>query len=195
RKEFFGMGRITSPDALKRHKLSDSVGAGFDPCAAVQTSIILAPGEEMQVVFLFGMGKDEKQAVDMANRYRNIEAACSALEKAKEFWDRRLGTVRVDTPDGSMNYMLNGWLLYQVVSCRIWARSAFYQSGGAYGFRDQLQDSLSTAHLWPELPKNQIALHARHQFPEGDVQHWWHEPDGKGTRTRFSDDLLWLPYV
>ncbi|NLD46505.1 MAG: glycosyl transferase, partial [Clostridiaceae bacterium] len=113
----------------------------------------------------------------------------------RKFWKEKLGRVQFYTPETSLDYMLNGWLMYQVVSCRIWTRSAFYQSGGAYGFRDQLQDSLSIAHVWPEITRNQILLHSKHQYLEGDVQHWWHEEKYKGTRTRFSDDLLWMPYV
>ncbi|MCX8129462.1 MAG: glycosyl transferase [Clostridia bacterium] len=195
RKEFFGLGKLTYPEALKRQKLSGRVGKGYDPCAAMQISITLSRSEEKKIIFLLGAAKDKREIDMTVNKYKDIKEAGKALDEARKFWQHKLEAVSVNTPDQSMNFMLNGWLMYQTVCCRMWARSAFYQSGGAYGFRDQLQDSLSVAHIWPELTQNQILLHSKHQFIEGDVQHWWHEPEGKGTRTRFSDDLLWLPYV
>ena len=195
RKEFFGMGGIENPEGLKRVKLSDKLGVGLDPCVAMNVNVVLRPGEETELVFLTGAGKDEKAVEEMALRYRKPVEAVKALKEVKEFWKEKLCALQFYTPEASMDLMLNGWLVYQVVSCRLWTRSAFYQSGGAFGFRDQLQDCLSVAHIWPELTRNQILLHSRHQFLEGDVQHWWHEPKNKGTRTRFSDDLLWMPYV
>lgn len=195
KKEFFGSGGIGSPESLKRKKLSGNTGLGYDPCAAMQICISLQENEEREVVFLFGMTASLKEIGDRISRYKKVENAKKELIKAKNFWKQRLEVLQVSTPDISMNIMLNGWLVYQVISCRMWARSAFYQSGGAFGFRDQLQDCLAVAQTWPEIAHDQILLHARHQFVEGDVQHWWHEPKGKGTRTRFSDDLLWLPYV
>ena len=195
RKEFFGTGGITSPDSLKREGLSDKVGIGCDPCAAMQVNLTLKPNENREVVFLFGSCNSMQEVNDYTEKYRKIQEAKEAMWAVMKFWELKLDTVRVNSPYVSLNLMLNGWLEYQIISCRIWARSAFYQSGGAFGFRDQLQDSLAIAHIWPEMTRKQILLHARHQFVEGDVQHWWHEPKGKGTRTRFSDDLLWLPYV
>ncbi len=195
RKEFFGRGNPNNPTALKNHKLSGTLGAGFDPCAAMQVNISLESGEEKEIVFLLGMVKDVSDIARITGTYKSVETAKASLESIKKSWGSKLGILTVDTPDISMNTMLNGWLLYQVISCRLWSRSAFYQSGGAFGFRDQLQDCLSLIHILPELVRNQILLHASHQFIEGDVQHWWHEPSGKGTRTRISDDLLWLPYV
>lgn len=195
RKEFFGSGDIRSPQALKQQKLSGTVGIGYDPCAAMQININLKENEEKEVVFLLGMNSDLKEISLITSKYKNIENARQALEDVKNFWKEKLKIIKVNTPDLSMNIMLNGWILYQVISCRMWSRSAFYQSGGAYGFRDQLQDCLPISAIWPEKVREQILLHAKHQFIEGDVQHWWHEPYGKGTRTRFSDDLLWLPYV
>ncbi len=195
RKDFIGSGSISSPEGLRQKRLPGSVGIGYDPCAAIQTEVVLKPDEEKEVVFLLGMGKNSNEVYSLISKYRNVENARRALISTKSFWKDRLGKINVQTPDKAFNIMLNGWLMYQVIACRLWARTAFYQSGGAYGFRDQLQDSLATLHIWPELARNQILLHAAHQFVEGDVQHWWHEQENKGTRTRFSDDRLWLPYV
>lgn len=195
RKEFFGSGDIASPESLYREGLSGTVGTGFDPCAAMQVKISLAPNERREVVFLLGTGSSLQEAETLSQQYRIVEKAKESLAAVKAFWIEKLHVVTVKTPTESMNLMLDGWLPYQVISCRLWARSGFYQSGGAFGFRDQLQDSLSIAHMWPEITRAQILLHARHQFTEGDVQHWWHEPMGKGTRTHISDDLLWLPFV
>lgn len=195
RKEFFGTGKEDSPEALKRVDLSGSLGVGYDPCAALQVNINLKANETKEIVFTLGMTADLNNIDELGDLYKNIETAKEALEEVKRFWSDKLQVVQVDTPDPTMNIMLNGWLLYQVISCRLWAKSAFYQSGGAFGFRDQLQDSLSIAAIWPEIARKQILKHAEHQFTEGDVLHWWHEPAGKGTRTRMSDDYLWLPYV
>jgi cellobiose phosphorylase len=195
RKEFFGFGMMTSPDALKYRKLSGAIGGDLDPCAAMQANIRLMPGEARDVVFLLGMAARKEEALELAETYKDIGRAKGALAEVKQFWREMLQTVQVNTPDPSMNIILNGWLVYQAVSCRMWARTAFYQAGGAFGFRDQLQDSLAVMAIRPEIAGNQILRHARHQFSQGDVLHWWHEPAGKGTRTRFSDDYLWLPYV
>jgi len=195
RKEFFGFGMMSSPDALKYKKLSGNIGAGLDPCAAMQVNVRLKAGETQEVVFLLGMADRREKVRELAETYKDIGKAREALSEVKRFWRDLLQTIQVNTPDPSMNIMLNGWLVYQAVSCRMWARTAFYQAGGAFGFRDQLQDSLSIMAIRPELARNQIIKHAQHQFLQGDVLHWWHEPAGKGTRTRFSDDYLWLPYV
>jgi len=195
RREFFGAGGLSSPEALKRQKLSGTLGTGYDPCAAMQTSISFEENEEKKVVFMLGMDTSLQAIDNCIKRYREIKNAEESLIRVSDFWREKLEIVQVNTPDHSMNIMLNGWLFYQVVSCRLWARTAFYQAGGAFGFRDQLQDCLSVAQFWPEITREQILKHAGHQFIEGDVQHWWHEPAGKGTRTRFSDDLLWLPYA
>ncbi|MDP2891690.1 MAG: glucoamylase family protein [Bacillota bacterium] len=195
RKEFFGSGGIASPDALKREKLSGALGTGFDPCAAIQVNITLMPKESSDVVFLLGMCKQAARVDAITKKYTAVSKARDALDEVKKFWKEKLSVIRVDTPSDSFDFMLNGWLQYQALSCRLWAKSSFYQSGGAFGFRDQLQDCLSIVYMWPEIVRSQILLHARHQFKEGDVQHWWHEPWGRGVRTRCSDDLLWLPYV
>lgn len=197
REEFIGPGRdLCCPRALEREHLSNRTGAGYDPCAAIQTVIELNPGEEREIAFLLGQGKDREEVYKIADLYRDTAACRKALEEVRDYWNRVLGTVQVKTPDLSMDLMLNRWLLYQTIACRLWARSAFYQSGGAYGYRDQLQDALNAVYVIPEATRGQILLHCAHQFVEGDVQHWWHPGTGnRGIRTRFSDDLLWLPYV
>lgn len=195
RKEFLGHGTLSNPGGLRQNNLSDTVGSGFDPCGAIQTNITIQPGEEKEVVFLIGSVKQIEQTEQIISKYRNINSCKKSLEQVVKFWNEKLGSVHIYTPDSSIDFLLNGWFMYQVISCRLWARSAFYQSGGAYGFRDQLQDVLSIAHTSPEIARKQILLHSEHQFVEGDVQHWWHQQSNKGVRTRFSDDLLWMPYV
>lgn len=195
RKEFFGSRDIAYPESLMRESLSGAVGIGFDPCGAIQVKVSLEPNESNEIVFLLGMGSSLQETEEMIQNYSKIKKAKESLIEVKEFWKNKVDVVQVVTPTESMNIMLDGWLQYQVISCRLWARSGFYQAGGAFGFRDQLQDCLSIAHISPETARAQILLHARHQFTQGDVQHWWHEPQGNGIRTRISDDLLWLPYV
>ena len=201
RKQFFGSGTLASPDALsspealKYKKLAGSLGAGYDPCAAMQVNFRLKAGETREFVFLLGMADGLEKARELSDSFKNIENAKNALLEVKRFWQEKLQAIQVDTPDPAMNILLNGWLVYQAISCRMWARTAFYQAGGAFGFRDQLQHSLAVLAIWPELTKKQILKHAQHQFLQGDVLHWWHEPANKGTRTRFTDDYLWLPYV
>ncbi len=201
--EFIGdEGDVANPEGLKRVKLSNTVGAGYDPCGAMQAKITLAPGEEKEIVFILGQTKDRSEIKYLCDKYKEVSQGHNALAEAKAFWKDLLNVVTVKTPDLSMNYMLNGWLLYQTLSCRIWGRSAFYQSGGAYGFRDQLQDVMAVVHAMPETVYRQVLKHAKHQFVEGDVQHWWHpvdnKPEGygdKGVRTKFSDDFVWLVFV
>jgi cyclic beta-1,2-glucan synthetase len=196
RKEFLGRNRsLTSPAALGRVKLSGQVGAGLDPCAAMQTIIDLAPGEEREVVIILGEGENVEEARTLAAKYKQLAVAKQAIGQVIAFWDQLLGAIEIRTPDSAMDIMLNRWLLYQSLSCRVWGRSAFYQSGGAYGFRDQLQDVCALVYAKPEIAREQVIRAASHQFKEGDVQHWWHPPTGRGVRTRCSDDLLWLPFV
>ncbi len=195
RKAFFGGGGIASPDALKYEKMPNMFGSGLDPCAVIQVNATLTKNENLEIVFLLGVSENESKAKATAEKYIDVSRTKRALEEVKVFWKDKLSVAQVQTPSNSFNMMMNGWLEYQIITCRLWARSSSYQSGGAFGFRDQLQDCLALVHTWPEIVRKQILLHASHQFKEGDVQHWWHEPWGRGTRTRYTDDLLWLPYV
>ncbi|MGA2703308.1 MAG: glucoamylase family protein [Isosphaeraceae bacterium] len=196
RVEFLGRhGSVAAPAALHAVGLSGRTGAGFDPCAAIQTRFNLGPGEATEIVFLLGEAESLGAARDLIRRYWQPDSAARTLHDVTREWDRTHHAVQVTTPDPSFNLVMNRWLLYQVVSCRLWARSAFYQSGGAYGFRDQLQDVMALFHASPDLARAHLLLAASRQFVEGDVQHWWHPPAGRGVRTRSSDDFLWLPYV
>ncbi|MCB0184141.1 MAG: hypothetical protein KDE31_07755, partial [Caldilineaceae bacterium] len=196
RTEFLGrLGSIAAPAALDRIGLSGRVQVGLDPCAALQLHIDLPPNGVQEVYFLIGQGSDRQEALALIERFQSTEAVEATWRAARAHWDEILETVTVETPDPAMNLLLNRWLLYQALSCRIWGRSALYQSSGAYGFRDQLQDSMALIQARPDLVREQILRAARHQFEAGDVLHWWHPPGGQGVRTRITDDLLWLPYV
>jgi cyclic beta-1,2-glucan synthetase len=196
RKEFIGRnGSRVRPAALGRTRLAGRDGAGLDPCAALQATVELAPGEYRELFFLFGEGESREEAESILARFRRLQSVDEAFEQTLARWDETLETIRVRTPDPSLDMLLNRWLLCQTLACRVWARSAFYQSGGAYGFRDQLQDVMAVVYSRADVTRAQILRAAAHQFKEGDVQHWWHPPTGRGVRTRFSDDLLWLPYV
>jgi cyclic beta-1,2-glucan synthetase len=192
------LGRNGTPDLpaalLRKERLSGRVGAGLDPCAALQAPIELRAGGRAEIVFLLGEAASAEHARELIVRYRSRDVT-ALLRTVGERWDALLGTVQVTTPDRSMDLMLNRWLLYQTLACRIWARAAFYQAGGAYGFRDQLQDVVALAVAEPAAARQHVLRAAARQFTEGDVQHWWHPPGGRGVRTRISDDLLWLPYV
>jgi cyclic beta-1,2-glucan synthetase len=194
RTEFLGRNAKTSrPAALARERLSNRVGAALDPCAAMQVEIDLAEGQEREIIFTFGVGRDTKDARNLILRFRGSGPARSALEAVWSYWNRTLGAVYVETPDKAINVLTNGWLLYQTLACRIWARSGYYQSSGAFGFRDQLQDVMALIHTEPRLAREHLLQCAAHQFIEGDVLHWWHPPSGRGARTHCSDDYLWLP--
>ncbi len=196
RTEFLGRrGSLAAPAALRRVGLASSTRPGVDPCAVLQIHLDLAPGETQEVFFMIGQGRDGDEALRLIDKYGSAKQVGVAWKGARQLWERLLGTVTVRTPDRAMDVLLNGWLLYQAVSCRLWGRSALYQSSGAYGFRDQLQDVTGVLRAAPELAREHILRAASRQFEQGDVLHWWHPPSGRGVRTRCSDDLLWLPYV
>lgn len=196
RTEFIGrLGTMAQPAALQRIGLASRVEAGLDPCAVLQLHIDLPPGGSEEVWFLLGQGADREESVALVRRFQAAAAVEATWQAVQQQWDEILGTVTVETPDTAMNVLLNRWLLYQALACRIWGRSALYQSSGAYGFRDQLQDVMALIHARPDLTREHLLLSARHQFEAGDVLHWWHPPAGRGVRTRITDDLAWLPYV
>jgi len=194
RTEFLGRnGTLRNPAAMHRARLSGKTGAGLDPCAAIQVAFDLADGQEREIVFRLGAESGTEAAGRLTQRYRGSAAARDALEAVVQHWRHTLSAIQVETPDAAVNMLTNGWLVYQTLACRLWARSGYYQSGGAYGYRDQLQDVMALVHTEPHLVREQIALCASRQFIEGDAQHWWHPPSGRGVRTHCSDDYLWLP--
>lgn len=186
---------LRDPAAMKHERLTGDTGIGLDPCAAVQITVEIDPGQTAEITFLLGQAGDEEKARALVQRFRDPANVESAFQETCNWWDRLLSTIEVETPELSTNFLLNRWLLYQTLSCRVWGRSALYQSSGAYGFRDQLQDVMALVHAAPQLAREHILRAAARQFAEGDVQHWWHPESGAGVRTRISDDLLWLPFV
>ncbi|MCK9221749.1 MAG: glycosyl transferase family 36 [Limnochordia bacterium] len=196
RLEFLGRnGSLQAPVGLNQVHLSGRVGTAINPCAAIMVPVTLEQGAWVEVTFLLGECTNLQEVQDLVGKYRQNYAIQGELDRVRSKWDELTGRIRVSTPEPSLDYLVNGWLLYQVISCRYWGRSAFYQSGGAYGYRDQLQDVLSLIYTSPHITREHILRAAAHQFQEGDVQHWWHPEESKGIRTRFSDDYLWLPYV
>ncbi|HEY2558452.1 MAG TPA: hypothetical protein VGI48_01945 [Caldimonas sp.] len=193
RREFFGGGGRAAPAALAARGWSGRIGAALDPCAALRVPVTLAPGDRCEVVFRLAAAGSESEARSLAAA--SARRAAATLSAARAEWSKTLGAVQVRTPDAGLNALANGWLLYQVIASRLWGRTAFYQSSGAYGFRDQLQDVMALVHSRPALAREHLLRAAARQFEDGDVQHWWHPPSGKGIRTRCSDDYLWLPLV
>jgi cyclic beta-1,2-glucan synthetase len=195
RNEFIGRNRtLANPAAMARVRLSGKVGAALDPCAAICVPFDLQPGQERELVFMLGVGgRRNADASGVIQQYNGSEAAAAALAKVHKHWEHTLGAIQVATPDPALDALANGWLMYQTIACRMWARSGFYQSGGAFGFRDQLQDAMAMIHTEPHLLREHLLVAAAHQFVEGDVQHWWHPPQDRGVRTHCSDDYLWLP--
>jgi cellobiose phosphorylase len=196
RREFLGRnGSLSRPAGLRRARLSGRVGSGLDPCGAVQVAVELPDSQEREVVFRLGVGRGPADVQGLVQRFRTAGASREALEGVWAYWNRTLGAINVDTPDPAVNVVANGWLLYQTLGCRVWGRTGSYQSSGAYGFRDQLQDVMALVHAEPALTREHLLRAAAHQFREGDVLHWWHPPTGRGVRTHSSDDYLWLPYA
>ena len=196
RASFLGRtGSVSRPDALQRIGLNGAVEPGLDPCVALQVHMDIGPGQSEEVYFLLGQGANKHEALQLVDRYRDTARVQTAWQTATERWNDLLTTVQVHTPEPAMDLLLNRWLLYPTLACRVWGRSAFYQPGGAFGFRDQLQDVMALVDAAPQLAREHILRAAQHQFEAGDVLHWWHPPSGRGVRTRCSDDLLWLPFV
>ena len=195
KQEFLGKGGLSNPSGLKLDNFSNKFSWKTSSIIAIELEVELESLENREISIVTGASESVIGCKDLAYKYDNVNNCVQENEIVRKFWRDLLGIIQVNTPVESMNILLNGWAMYQTLASRMWGRTGFYQSGGAFGFRDQLQDSLSCKYLNPEITKNQIIRHSMHQFIEGDVEHWWHEETGRGIRTRFSDDLLWLPYV
>ena len=195
KKEFLGNGGISNPDGLKLDNFSNKFPSKVSSIVALEFEIELDSLENKEISIILGTSETVIGCQDLAYKYSNLNNCVQENEHIRRYWNDLLGTIQVSTPVESMDILLNGWAMYQTLASRMWGRTGFYQSGGAFGFRDQLQDSLSAKYLNAEITKNQIIKHSKHQFIEGDVEHWWHEETNRGIRTRFSDDLLWLPYT
>ena len=192
---FLGKGGLTSPDAISVKELNNKSGIGTNSCMAIQIKVNLEPNEFKSISFVLGADENINDTKNIADKYQQIENCYEELEIVKKYWKNKLEVIQVDTKDEKLNIMLNGWCAYQTISSRLLGRTGYFQSGGAYGFRDQLQDTLGMKYIDINFMKEQIIRASKHQFVEGDVEHWWHEETKRGIRTRFSDDLLWLPYM
>lgn len=199
RMEFLGRGGSWArPSYLEEDfesELSGRVGAGLDPAIILETEVDVLPGQNKQMVFVLGQAQSRDQYISLANKYKDVLQARDSLTRAKEVWRKKINVIQIKTPDKNMDTLANGWLIYQTLSGRFWGRTSFYQSGGAFGFRDQLQDLLALMYSNPEIVREHILYAAKHQFIQGDVMHWWHPDTTRGVRTKISDDFLWLPYI
>ena len=191
---FVGSGDLSLPDVVFKANLSMENALGTESCIAIELEIELEAYEDKKLTLMLGEEEKKDNCYKTLKKFENIDMVCKELKDTKDYWNNLLRKVQVKTGDDEIDFMLNGWAMYQTIVCRLYSRSAYYQSGGAFGFRDQLQDSLSTKYISENILKNQIIKHASHQFEEGDVEHWWHDETKRGIRTRFSDDLLWLVY-
>ena len=195
-KEFFiGEGNLEDPEALKKLEFDKSNTLWKNGIIAIEFNVELEALKSKEIVLVLGAEDDLIKCQDTAYKYCNLANAKSEYDNVKKYWGEETSKIQVKTPMESINILLNGWSIYQTIVSRLWARSGYYQSGGAYGFRDQLQDTIAIKYFNTDLVQEQILKHSRHQFIEGDVEHWWHEETGRGIRTKFSDDLLWLPYI
>ncbi|HZJ82277.1 MAG TPA: glycosyl transferase, partial [Clostridia bacterium] len=196
--EFMGhFPNYEKPEGLKKERLSNTVGLGYNPCSVIEIKMSIPANEEREIVFLLGEEKDLEEGYSLINKYRDVQVSKNALQEVKDFWNKISTKVQIKTIDNTINYIMNFWLMYQTIACRIWGRAGFYQVGGAFGARDQMQDVTNTLYHMPEEAKKQIIRNCKHQYIEGDIQHWWHPVHDsevhKGIRSRYSDDLLWLP--
>lgn len=194
KEEFIGENNILIPEGILQ-ELNNEDGLYKSSCIAISLDIELEEYDRKEIVLNLGASENKEESYKLASKYLSLETCKEELKNVKQFWYELVTQIQVKTPIESMNLMLNGWAIYQTITSRLWAKSGYYQSGGAIGFRDQLQDTLGIKYLKTDLMKKQILKQAKHQFIEGDVEHWWHEETGRGIRTRFSDDLLWLCYV
>lgn len=195
KKFFFGKGHLGNPEGLSATELNRDLRFGENSIIAIELEIDLEAFENKEICLLLGEEKTKLECQDTAYKYMKLSYCNDELNKVKRFWKELVEKLQVYTPLESTNILLNGWAIYQTLSCRLWGKTGFYQSGGAFGYRDQLQDSIAIKYVNSDITKEQIITHSKHQFIEGDVEHWWHDETGKGIRTRFSDDLLWLPFV
>ena len=195
KKFFLGKHGLSNPDGIKKIRLNNSNAIGRQSCIAFEIEIELESFSNKEIAFILGAEENIMDCKNISYKYSKLQNCKQELESVKNYWKELLGRLQVYTPLESTNILLNGWCVYQTLESRLWGRSGYYQSGGAFGFRDQLQDTIGLKYISPEFLKNQIIKHSKHQFEEGDVEHWWHEETNRGIRTRFSDDLLWLPYL